>query len=369
MLAVESPIDRRAFGRTREGAEVRGFTLRGAGGLAVEVLEYGAVIRSLRVPDRWGRCSDVVLGYDQVSDYERDPFYLGAVVGRSTGRIRGGALIIDGQRVQLTVNDGVHHLHGGAQGLSRALWRGEPFEDGDTAGVVLTHRSPHGAEGYPGDLDVRVTYTVTPNNVLGVDYHAVTDRATPVNLTQHSYFNLAGEGSGDVLGHELTVYAEAYTPLGRDLIPTGRLAPVAGTALDFRAPHPIGAGIDSTEEQIRIGGGYDHNFALRPAAGALAPAALLSDPASGRVLEVFTSEPGMQLYTGNFLDGTLPGKQGHRYGRRAGVCLETQHFPDAPNQPGFASTLLRPGEVYRSRTEFRFSHGNDSGFWLPRSEG
>jgi aldose 1-epimerase len=349
------------FGTTREGRAVRRFTLIGAGGMEVEVLEYGAVIRALRVPDRWDHASDVVLGYDDLEGYEDDRFYLGAVVGRSAGRIRGGSFVLDGERVDLPINDGVHHLHGGVRGLGKAVWRGAAFVKDETAGVTLKYLSPDGEEGYPGSLAVQVTYTLSPSNVLAVEYQAQTDRPTPVNLTQHSYFNLAGEGVGDVLGHELTLYADRFAPLGRDLIPTGELAPVAGTPLDFRSPRPVGAEIDAPHEQLRIGGGYDHTYALRRADGGLAPAAVLSDPASGRVLEVFTTEPAMQLYSANFLNASVVGKQGHPYGRRAGLCLETQHFPDAPNQAAFPSTILRPGEPRRTRTELRFSRGRDSG--------
>jgi aldose 1-epimerase len=330
------------------------FELLGKGGLAVTVLDYGAVIQSIRVPDREGNVADVVLGYDDVDGYERDRFYLGAVVGRYAGRIGGAAFTLDGTRFELSANDPPNHLHGGRRGFGRVAWRARPFEDGDRVGVVMEHTSPDGDEGYPGRLDVRVTYAVSANDVLSVDYHATADRPTPVNLTQHAYFNLAGEGSGDVLGHELELCASAYTPLGSNLLPTGEIAPVEGTPLDFRAPRRIGERIGADHSQLRIAGGYDHNFVVDGEPGALRPAARLADPASGRVLEVRTTEPGMQLYTGNFLDG-VPGKRGRRYGPRAGVCLETQHFPDSPNQPRFPSTLLRPGEAYRSRTELRFS--------------
>jgi aldose 1-epimerase len=326
------------------------FTLS-AGGLTAVVLDYGALVQSLRVPDRNGELADVVLGYDTRAEYERDHFYLGVVVGRSAGRIGGAAFTLGGERVRLSANDGTNHLHGGFRGFGKVVWRAWRFEDATGAGVVLEHTSRDGDEGYPGTLAARVTYTLTHDAALRVEYLATTDHATPVNLTQHSYFNLAGEGSGDVLGHELQVAATAYTPLGADLVPMGELAPVEGTPLDFRRPHPIGERIGADHEQLRIAGGYDHNFVLDGRGGA--PVARLRDPGSGRVLEVFTTEPGMQLYTGNFLEAT--GKHGHRYGPRSGVCLETQHFPDAPNQPGFPSTILRPGEVYRSRTEFRFS--------------
>ncbi|MFL5539190.1 MAG: aldose epimerase family protein [Longimicrobiaceae bacterium] len=330
------------------------YVLDAGTGITVAVLDYGAIVQSIRVPDRNGRIADVVLGYDTVAGYERDPFYLGAVVGRCAGRIGGAAFTLGGTRYELSANDPPNHLHGGFRGFGKTTWRGEPFEDASGVGVVMEHTSPDGDEGYPGTLDVRVVYTLSRGNVLSVEYHAVTDRPTPVNLTQHSCFNLAGEGSGDVLDHELTIHARSFTPLNERLLPTGEIAPVEGTPLDFRAPHRIGERIGADDGQLRIAGGYDHNFVIDGEPGALRPAARLADPASGRVLEVLTTQPGMQLYTGNFLDGTA-GKHGHRYGPRAGLCLETQHFPDSPNQPGFPSIILRPGEEYRSRTEFRVS--------------
>jgi len=355
VIAISPSIRQRLFGRTTRGDDVTCFTLEGTGGLRLSVLDYGAIVQALRAPDRDGKVEDVVLGYGDVAAYERDRFYVGAAIGRYAGRIGGAAFTLDGTRYALTANDQPNHLHGGRRGFGAVLWRARTFEDGDAVGVVLEHSSPDGDEGYPGTLDVRVTYAVSEANVLSVDYHATTDRPTPVNLTQHAYFNLAGEGSGDVLGHELTVRAASYTPLAANLLPTGAIASVEGTPLDFRAPRRIAECIDADHEQIRIAGGYDHNFVLDGfGSAAPAPAARLADPASGRVLEVHTTEPGMQLYTGNFLDGSA-GKHGHRYGPRAGVCLETQHFPDSPNQPAFPSTILRPGEEYRSRTEFRFS--------------
>lgn len=353
MITAASPIQQSTFGITRDGREVTCFTLRGADGLALEVLDYGAAVRALRVPDRHGRLADVVLGYDDLAGYERDRFYLGAVIGRYANRIRNAAFELDGRRYQLCANDSPHHLHGGLCGFGKQLWRAEAFEEGDTVGVVMEYASPDGEEGYPGNLDVQVTYALAGAGVLGVELRATTDRATPVNLAQHAYFNLAGEGAGDVLGHELAVHARSYTPLDESHVPTGEVAAVEGTPLDFRRARRIGERIEDEHAQLRIAGGYDHNFVLD--GDGLAPAARLCDPGSGRVLEVFTTEPGMQLYTGNFLDGSVPGKHGHRYGRHAGLCLETQHFPDSPNQPGFPSTILRPGGELRSRTEFRFS--------------
>ncbi|HEX8243630.1 MAG TPA: aldose epimerase family protein [Longimicrobium sp.] len=354
MVTATSRIEQSTFGVTREGREVTCFTLRG-GGMTAEVLDYGAIVRALHVPDARGRAADVVLGYDDLAGYERDRFYLGAVVGRYANRIRNAAFELDGRRFQLTANASPHHLHGGARGFGKQLWRARAFDDGETAGVVMEHTSPDGDEGYPGKLDVTVTYALSGDGVFGVDFRAATDRATPVNLAQHAYFNLAGEGSGDVLGHELAIHARAYTPLDETHVPTGEIAPVAETPLDFRQPHRIGERIGDTHAQLRIARGYDHNYVLDAAGGGLAPAARMRDPGSGRMLEVFTTQPGMQLYSGNFLDGSTPGKHGQRYGRHAGLCLETQHFPDSPNQPAFPSTILRPSGELRARTEFRFS--------------
>jgi aldose 1-epimerase len=348
-----SSVRKRAFGHTREGGLVSRFVLESAGGLVATVLDYGGIIQSLAVPGIDGRLTDVVLGYDSLADYEADEFYLGSLVGRCAGRIRRGELPIDGVMHRLPTNDGTHHLHGGRRGFGKVIWEASTLRDGDRVGVVLRHTSPDGDEGYPGTLQVQVTYAVSPDNVLSIDYRAHCDRPTAVNLTQHSYFNLAG--SGDVLGHELQVEADAFTPLDSTLVPTGEIAPVAGTPLDFRVPRAIGERIDEPHEQLSITGGYDQTLVLRGWDGSLRRVARLSDPESGRALEVHTTEPGMQLYTGNFLDGCRRGKNGHRYPRHSGVCLETQHFPDSPNHPAFPSTLLRPGAVLRSRTEYRFS--------------
>lgn len=343
-----------AFGRTSDGQAVSRFTLQAVGGMRLEVLDYGAIVHALSVPDRHGRVADVVLGYEDLTGYEQDRFYVGAVIGRYANRIREGTFALDGKRYCLPTNDGSHHLHGGVRGFGKVVWRARPFEDAEMVGVVLEHTSRDGEEGYPGNLEVQITYAVSGSNVFSVDYRATSDRPTPVNLTQHSYFNLAGEGSGDVLGHELTIYADSFTPIDDSLLPTGTLAPVDGTPLDFRLAQRIGARIRASHEQLRLVAGYDHNFVLNRASAALAPAARVVGPASGRVLEVFTTEPGMQFYSGNFLDASHPGKHGHRYHRHAGFCLETQHFPDSPNQPDFPSTILRPGDELRSRTEFRF---------------
>lgn len=348
---VPPQVSQRPFGTGPEGATVRCFALQGAGGARVEVLEHGAVLRGVWLPDGDGGAVDVVLGYDDPAGYAADPFYLGAVVGRFANRIRGAEFVLDGERVRLAANDPPHHLHGGERGFSRRRWSGRPFRAGDTVGVRLERTSPDGEEGYPGTLEVAVEYALDPANTLSVEFRATTDRATPVSLVQHTYFNLAG--GGDVLDHELRVAADAFTPLGSDAIPEGTLAPVQGTPLDFRAARRIGDRIDEADAQMRIAGGYDHNLVLRGGPGTLRPVAWLRDPASGRALELATTLPGMQLYSANFLDGR-PGKGGRPLVRRGALCLEAQQFPDAPNQPAFPDAVLRPGAALRARTEFRF---------------
>ncbi len=344
------------FGTTADGEAVTMYTLTRAGGMEVRLLNYGGIITSLKVPDRNGRLEDVVLGFDTLAPYlERHP-YFGALIGRYGNRIAGGQFTLDGTTYTLAQNDGPNHLHGGLKGFDRVVWQAEPFEEPGRVGVVLTYTSPDGEEGYPGTLRAKVTYTLTDDDELIVDYEATTDKATPVNLTQHTYFNLAGHGSGDVLDHELTIHADHYLPVDSTLIPTGERRPVAGTPFDFRRPTPIGARIEADDPQLHWGpGGYDHTFVLNRTGDGLEPAARVYEPTSGRVLEVRTTEPGVQFYSGNFLDGSLVGKGGAVYARHAGFCLETQHFPNSPNQPDFPSTILRPGETYTSRTVFAFS--------------
>jgi aldose 1-epimerase len=348
-----------SFGRTPDGHEARLFTLRNRAGVRAEITDYGCTLVQLLVPDRQGRLADVVLGFDTLAEYVRHSPYFGCVIGRCGNRIAGGAFTLDGRRHPLATNNTpggrACHLHGGLRGFDKVVWSAEPFTSGGHDALRLRHRSPDGDEGYPGTLDVIVTYTLTDDGAFRIDYEATTDRPTPVNLTHHSYFNLAGAGSGDVLGHVLTLNARAFTPVDAGLIPTGELAPVAGTPLDFSAPHRIGERIDSNAEQLRLAGGYDHNFVLeRPASAGLVQAATVVEPASGRRLTVETTEPGVQFYTGNFLTGALPGKQGKVYAHRGGLCLETQHFPDSPNQPSFPSVILRPGRILNSTTIYRF---------------
>jgi aldose 1-epimerase len=344
---------RASFGRMPAGTEVEVFTLTNAKGLEVRAIEYGAIIVSLRTPDRAGRIDDVVLGYDALSGYvANNSPYLGAIVGRYANRIARGRFTLDGREYALATNNAPNHLHGGVKGFDKVVWDGEPVDGTAGSGVAFSYTSRDGEEGYPGTLKARVTYSLNDRGELTVDYHATTDKPTVINLSQHSYFNLSG-GERDILGHELTIAADRYTPVDDTLIPTGELAPVEGTPLDFRNPVAVGARINDVHVQLKRGQGYDHNFVLREAAS-LKKAARLVDPISGRALDISTTEPGVQFYSGNFLDGSIKGKGGRAYARRSGLCLETQHFPDSPNRPKFPSTVLRPGAEYRSRTVFAF---------------
>jgi aldose 1-epimerase len=346
-------VSRAPFGTTPDGKAVNLFTLTNRHGLELRVLNYGGIIVSLSVPDRKGDVADVVLGHDSLQDYISDTSYFGAIIGRYANRIAGAQFTVDGKTYRLTANDGQNHLHGGRRGFDRVVWRAEPFHTEQAAGVELRYVSPDADEGYPGNLEAQVRYGLTNQNELVVDFHATTDRTTPVNLTQHSCFNLVG-GKGDILGHQLRVNANRMTPVDEKLIPTGELAPVAGGPFDFRRLTAIGERIENDDPQLRRGRGYDHNFVLNRAEGGLAHAAQLIEPKSGRALDVYTTEPGLQLYSGNYIDGRVPGKTGRVYRPRSGVCLETQHFPDSPNHPSFPTTLLRPGEQYSSRTVFAF---------------
>ena len=350
------------FGATPDGRSVEVFTLTNARGIELRAMTYGATILSLRTPDRRGQADDIVLGQDDLATYLARPQYFGALIGRYANRIAYGRFTLDGVTHQLTTNDRPHHLHGGTRGFDKALWHADPFQTTDSAGVYWSLTSPDGDQGFPGSLTARVTYILTDRDELVLDYHAMVDRATPVNLTQHTYWNLAGAGRRDVLDHELTIEADHFTPIDATRIPTGVIAPVAGTPFDFRRPTRIGARIGEDDVQLRHAGGYDHNFVLdrrraervAHAGPALLHAARVVEPATGRVLDISTTEPGLQFYSGNFLDGTTRGKEGRIYAHRSGLCLETQHFPDSPNQPHFPSTILRPGEEYRSHTVFTF---------------
>ena len=339
------------------------YTLKSANGMEARVLDYGGIVVSVRVPDRHGRFDDVVLGYDSLADYLRSSPYFGAIIGRYGNRIAGGRFTLDGKTYTLAKNNGPNHLHGGLKGFDKVVWNARqvvwdaaPFQGADSVGLVFRYTSPDGEEGYPGTVRATVTYTLTDRNELIFDYHATTDRATLVNLTQHSYFNLAGDGKGDILGHVVTLNADRFTPVDSTLIPTGEIRSVSGTPFDFRTPTAIGARIDQDDEQLRYGRGYDHNFVLNKGAdGGPTLAARVYEPSSGRLMEIYTTEPGLQFYSGNFLDGTLRGKNGVVYRHRYGFAMETQHFPDSPNKPSFPSTTLRPGEQYRSRTIYKFA--------------
>lgn len=333
---------------------------RNSHGIEVDALRYGGIIRSIRVPDRDGRIDDVVLGPETAAGYADNAPFFGALVGRFGNRIARGRFTLDGTAYTLAINNGPNHLHGGIHGWNRAVWDADPFHDATGTGVILRHTSPDGDEGYPGTVRATVTYTLTDRNELRVDYLATTDKPTVINLTQHSYFNLAGSKASDILGHVLTLAADKYTPVDAGLIPTGEVAPVEGTPFDFRRPTAIGARIAESHQQLKYGGGYDHNFVIAPdlkVPGSVTLAARVVEPITGRTLEVLTTEPGVQFYTANSLD--LVGKGGIKYGHHAGFCLETQHFPDSPNQPHFPSTVLRPGEEYRSTTVFAL--GSDQG--------
>lgn len=356
-------VETAPFGTLPDGREVTLYRLTNDRGLAVEVMNYGGIIVSLRAPDRTGKFEDIVLGFDDLEGYLSDAYrqanpYFGALIGRYGNRIAEGRFALDGETHRLASNDGDNHLHGGERGFDRRLWEAEPFSNEDGEGVTLRYTSAAGEEGYPGRLEAMVTYTLTDDDALEVRYRAETTEATPVNLTQHSYFNLAGEGDPSILDHVLTIHGEAFTPVDETLIPTGEIRDVAGTPFDFREPTSIGERIGEENRQLARGGGYDHNFVLAMESAPLdspRPAARVLDPESGRVLEIATTEPGLQFYSGNFLDGSLTGKRGAPYGKRAGFALETQHFPDSPNQPGFPSTILEPGDTYRSLTVYRFS--------------
>lgn len=346
------------FGTTDTGQLVKLYTLTNANGVELRAMNYGGIILSLRVPDRDGQFDDVVLGYETLEEYIDGSPYFGAIVGRYANRIAGGRFTLNGKTYDLAANNGPNHLHGGTVGFDKRVWEASPFVDEHGTGIVFSYTSPDGEEGYPGTLDTTVRYTLTDDNQLIVYYEATTTEATPVNLSQHTYFNLAGDGSRDVLDHRLMLNADRFTPVDATLIPTGERRPVADTPFDFTSPTPIGARIGADNTQIEYGGGYDHNFVLdRSEAGkdSLALAARVVEPQTGRVMTVHTTEPGVQFYTGNFLDGSLTGKDGAVYQRHYGFCLETQHFPDSPNQPNFPSTILQPGETYRSRTIFTFS--------------
>lgn len=337
------------------------YTLQNDSGMTVKITNYGAIITSLVVPDRDGKLADVVLGYDRVEDYINavDKPYFGAIVGRYGNRIANGEFVLNGQTYSLLKNNGANHLHGGAIGFDKVVWDAS-FDPGHQS-LQLSYLAKDKEEGYPGNLQLKVSYTLTGDNSLAVDYWATTDKATPVNVTQHSYFNLKGDGEGTILDHELMLNASKYTPVDESLIPTGEMPSVKGTPFDFTTAKSIGRDINQDNEQLRFGLGFDHNWVLDKdgRVGELTLAAKVHEPTSGRVMEIHTAEPGIQFYCGNFLDGRLTGKSGKPYVNRGGFCLETQHYPDSPNQPNFPTTILQPGETFESKTVFSFSTDED----------
>lgn len=345
-------ITQQPYGKTREGTPVDLFTLTNQAGLEVAITSYGGIVVSILAPDRVGNRAEVTLGFNSLEDYLQPHPYFGALVGRFANRIAGGKFTLNGQEYTLALNNGPNHLHGGLQGFDKKVWAARPFEQAGAAGLTLQYLSPDGEEGYPGNLDVTVVYTLTAQNELKIEYRATTDRPTIINLTNHTYFNLAGQG--DILGHQMMIKAGRFTPINQNLIPTGTLQSVSGTPLDFTQPALIGARINQADEQLERAGGYDHNFVLDAAGDLSVLAARVVEPQSGRTLEVYTTQPGMQFYSGNFLDGTLTGKGGVVYHKRTGFCLETQHFPDSPNQPNFPTVVLNPGQEYHHTTVYKF---------------
>lgn len=348
-------IERRPFGTTPAGDRIELFTLTREAAPTVSVTNLGGYIVSMRAPDQAGKVADVTLGYSDLAGYLGDTSYLGAIVGRYANRIAKGQFMLAGKSYTLVCNNGENALHGGPGGFHRRVFAPRVVSGPDGDALELAYVSPDGEEGYPGTLTATVVYSLGADGGLKIEYTASTDRPTVVNLTNHAYFNLAGEGEGSILGHEIEIEADAFTPVDASLIPTGERRPVAGTPLDFRKPVAVGARIDADDEQLKTAGGYDHNFVLRGEAGRLRLAARVVEPKSGRTLEVLTTEPGLQFYSGNFLDGTVVGKSGRRYVKRGGLCLEAQHFPDSPNQPSFPEVILEPGGSYRQTTVYRLS--------------
>jgi aldose 1-epimerase len=350
-----SPVTTSIFGKLQDGRDVRKFTIVNASGASLQAIEYGATITSLCVPDRNGKIQDVVLGYDSLQGYADGTFYFGAIVGRYGNRIGKGQFQLDGNKYQLAINNGENHLHGGNIGFNKVLWSGEILENAPEPSVQFQYVSRDGEEGYPGTVTLKVTYTLTDKNELRIHYEGTTDKPTILNPTQHSYFNLTGDPTQTILDHTLMIDANSITPVDKGLIPTGILLDVAGTPMDFRNATAIGLRINEPNEQLQFGQGYDHNWALRGNSGQVRKAAELYDPKSGRLMTILTDQPGLQFYSGNFLDGTAKGKNGISYNLRTGLCLETQAFPDTPNKPSFPQVTLRPGQVYHQTTIYQFS--------------
>jgi aldose 1-epimerase len=346
-------ISRQSFGQTKDGTPVNLFTLRNNKGAEVGICNYGGLVIFMKVPDRNGHFGDVVLGYDNVADYINATPYFGAMIGRYGNRIAKGKFTLDGVQYKLAINNGPNALHGGLKGFDKVVWEPTILASLEGPSLQLRYTSKDGEEGYPGTLTVKAVYTLTEDNALKLEYTATTDKDTVVNLTQHSYFNLAGKDS--ITNHQVMIPADKFTPVDSTLIPTGELKPVDGTPFDFRTPTAIGARIGQDDEQLKFGGGYDHNWVINKPMGQLGLMARVYEPTSGRVLEVFSTEPGLQFYTGNFLDGKLTGKGGWVYQYRNGFCMEPQHYPDSPNQPNFPSVVLKPGQVYHNTIIFKFS--------------
>jgi len=352
---IKASIVKSDFGTTANGEAVAVFTLTNTSGMKVVITNYGGIVISLTAPDREGKFENVVLGYDTLAGYETGTFYFGALIGRYCNRISGGRFELDGEIYSLARNNAPNHLHGGEQGFDKIAWQAEPSMSDDGPSLLLKHTGEDGKEGYPGNLVIEVRYTLTNDNELRIDFKAVTDKATPVNLTNHSYFNLSGEAKRDILTHQLEMAADCFLPIDNKLIPNGKFCPVDGLPFDFRTAKPVGDGIDADDEQIAFAGGYDHTWVFdRHGDGLLRHMATVTDPVSGRVLMVHSTEPGMQFYSGNFLDGSVVNNCAG-FGKRYGLCLETQHFPDSPNQPNFPSTILQPGQVYSTQTVFSFT--------------
>lgn len=348
-------IEKQPFGATTEGTPVDLYSLINSNGMKVQITNYGGIITAIIVPDKNGSMGDVVAGYDNLDGYIKKNPYFGCIVGRYGNRIARGQFTLDGRTFSLATNNGLNHLHGGLKGFDKVVWTAKEVKGVDQVGLELSYLSPDGEEGYPGNLSVMVTYTLTNDNALRIDYQATTDQPTVVNLTNHSYFNLKDGGVSPILDHELMLDADHITPVDDTLIPTGELLAVDGTPFDFRTPTRVGARIEADHQQIKFGLGYDHNFVLNGQAGELRLVARLMEPTTGRIMELSTEEPGVQFYSGNFLDGTITGKNGTVYQHRHGLCLETQHYPDSPNKPGFPATVLRPGQTYTTTTIYKFS--------------
>jgi len=350
---TQTSVTKEPFG-TADGKQVDLYTLTNINGVEAKITNYGCIIVSLKVPDRNGKMGDVTLGYSTVAEYIKETPYFGAVVGRYGNRIAKGKFKLEGKEYTLATNNDENHLHGGIKGFDKVVWDAQTVNRSDAVGLKFTYLSKDGEEGYPGNLTSTVTYYLTNNDEIEIEYDASTDKATPVNLTHHSYFNLAGQGSGDILGHEMMINADSFTPVDVGLIPTGEIRPVKDTPMDFTTPTTIGARVNQDYRQLVYGKGYDHNWVLNGWDGAMKLAARVHEPTTGRVMDVLTTEPGIQFYCGNFLDGSNVGKGGKVYNHRNGFCLETQHFPDSPNQPDFPTTILRPGQKYSHKTIYRF---------------